>query len=321
MRFYCRDKNRLPGLLLGVVDGGSLERRVMRLIDTRLPWARRWRVVSAVGCVVVLGAASMGVGMLGVRPSAAQGAEGATKLPVFEVVSVKPLKEARGMMHVQFTADGFSTSSPLGIVIWTAYGVVRGEQISGVPEWAHSDRYAIEAKVADSEVAGFQKLSMEQKNRMVQALLEDRFKLKVHREMKEAPMYALVVAKSGTKLKEATANETYPNGMKGPDGKPMGGGHVLWMGTGHLIGQGASMDGLVEMLAGDLSRMVVNKTGLTGQYDFTLHFATDQDGGTASDDSLPSVFTALEEIGLRLEPIKDQEEFVVVDHIERPSEN
>ena len=117
-----------------------------------------------------------------------------------------------------FTPDGFSaTNVPLQFFLREAYGV-EDDQISGAPNWVRSDGYDIEAKVDGSDVAKLSKISFDQRRLMFQPLLEDRFKLKVHWEQKELPVYALVTAKSGAKLHEAKPGDTYSQGIKGPDG-------------------------------------------------------------------------------------------------------
>ncbi len=107
----------MPGLLQGVLDGGALERRVMRLIDARLPWSQRYRVVSAVCCLAMLSVASVGVTMLSIRPSAAQVAE--VEAPKLEVVSVKKVEGRPSMVDQQLTPDGLQRQQwlPLGVLI------------------------------------------------------------------------------------------------------------------------------------------------------------------------------------------------------------
>ena len=170
---------------------------------------------------------------------------------------------------------------------------------------------------------------------MLQVLLVDRFKLAVHRETKELPIYSLVVAKGGSKLHEAKPGDTYPNGIKGPDGRPVPrGSHFMRMGRGELTAQGIGMDDIAHLLTRQTGRTVVDNTGLKGNYDFTLHWTPDQiaptpngpgSGGpdsSTSSESGPSIFTAIQEqLGLKLESQKGPVEILVVDHVERPSEN
>ena len=93
---------------------------------------------------------------------------------------------------------------------------------------------------------------------------------------KELPVYALVVAKNGPKLQEAKPGDTYPNGIKGPDGRALGHGGMMRMGPGQLTGQGVPMTFLVQQLSQQLGRTVLDQTGLKGNYDFTLKWTPDQ---------------------------------------------
>jgi uncharacterized protein (TIGR03435 family) len=157
---------------------------------------------------------------------------------------------------------------------------------------------------------------------MLVALIEDRFQLKIHRETKEMPVYALVVAKNGTKLK-ANAGEPGPR---------------LRMGRGQLNGTKVPLKMLVQQLAQQLGRPVVDKTGLTGDYDFTLTWTPQPGEGGAmfagpggpggpegpppSDPDGPSIFAAIQEqLGLKLESDKGPVEILVLDQVEKPTEN
>lgn len=158
------------------------------------------------------------------------------------------------------------------------------------PDWLNFERYDIAAKFP----AG---TPLDQVRAMLQNLLADRFKLRLHRESKEVAMYALVTAKNGPKLAESAA------GTQGSIG----------MSQGHLSGKGVPVAALADRLSGpvfQLGRPVVDRTGISGLYDFTLDWG--------SDDSTPSLFTALQEqLGLRLEAQKGSVEVLVVDSMER----
>jgi uncharacterized protein (TIGR03435 family) len=198
----------------------------------------------------------------------------------------------------------------------------------------------IEARL-DSELADqLNKLSPEDletaRQHMLKALLAERFKVMVHSESKELPVYELVVAKNGSKLHVATPGDTYPDGIKGGNGKGLGGDLLVGFGTGKVTGQGVDMGSFVHGLEWWLKRPVVDKTGLTGRYDFTFHFARDMtqarpgagesaDGGALGgvpETGEPSLFTALQEqLGLKLEAKKDPLAVIVIDRVERPSGN
>ena len=163
---------------------------------------------------------------------------------------------------------------------------------------------------------------------MIQSLLAERFKLKVSHETKDLPVYALLVAKNGSKLQEAKPGETYPNG-----GHP-GFGTID---AGQLKGEGIPISAargmsLVFLLSDQLARPVLDQTGLNGKYDIELKWTPDQSpgaialgpegGNSASDSSGPTIFTALQEqLGLKLAPTKGPVKIIVIDHIEKPSEN
>jgi uncharacterized protein (TIGR03435 family) len=260
--------------------------------------------------------------------------------PGYEVASIKPNKSGNNTVMVRSTSDRFSaTGVTVRMLIENAYGV-HDFQIQGAPEWLSSEKYDIEAKMDSAVAEQLQKLDRDQRQettkKMMQALLADRFQLKIHNDSKEMSVYALVVAKSGLKMQAAKADDTYPNGFKGPDGH--GGAGMMFMegNGGPVIGQGVPVSNLVRMLATQLGRTVVDKTGLTGNYDFTLKWAPDPGSpmfkgpgvppaaadAPAPDAGGPSLFTALQEqLGLKLESQKAPVEILVIDHVERPSEN
>jgi len=230
-------------------------------------------------------------------------AEGAAQPP-------RPAKIAPGKPGGQ-TSDRVRTILPARLLIAFAYNVpfgFEGKRVLGGPEWLNSDQYELEAKIEDSLYAAMQTMTStqqrEQVDLMEQSLLADRFKLKVHFETREAPGYELVVAKGGPKLTPAKEGEATR----------------ISLGGNTMTATAATLDQWVEgPFIG--SSPVVNKTGLSGKYDFTLTWTnqvTADDSGTDA----PSLFTAVQEqLGLKLVPAKQQLEVIVIDHIERPSEN
>jgi uncharacterized protein (TIGR03435 family) len=246
----------------------------------------------------------------------------------FDVVSVRQSKPD-SKVRVRTLPDGYSaTNLPLKAIISNAYGI-RQDLISGAPGWTESTTYDIEAKEDAPVAAALQKLPSDQRSAqiglMLQAVLADRFHLKAARVDKELPIYALVIAKGGFRLKDADPNNPYVGGLKGPDGIPKAG--IMMTMQGQLIGQGVPISRLATNLSYQLGRSVVDKTGLTGNYDFTLKWTPDQapavsSAGTEANSSEPSMFTALEEqLGLKLESTKGPVETLVIEHLERPSEN
>jgi bla regulator protein BlaR1 len=325
------------------VTGGDLKKRIVRImtegVASRLDFSRKL-LLGAAGLLTF--AVPTVFGLLNATQSRAesQTQDAAGTAPVYEVASIKPNKSGERMVRMMGRPDGFTgTNMTLQMLIRNAYGV-EDNQISGGPSWLGSEKYDMEAKMDSSVADELRKLSEDQRTlerrRMLQALLADRFKLTLHRESKELPVYALVIAKNGPKLQEAKPGDTYPNGIKGPDG--VGSAGFMRMGRGELTGQGLPMGSVVRLLTQQLGRTVLDKTGLAGKYDLTLKWTPDESeapmlkgpeggpqgmGGTASPDSSgPSIFTAIQEqLGLKLESQKGPVEIIVIDHAEKPSDN
>jgi uncharacterized protein (TIGR03435 family) len=225
----------------------------------------------------------------------------------YEAVTIKPDDTGRGFFKL--TPDSFSMGGmPAWVLIRSAYGVLLEDQVAGLPGWAKSEPIAVEAKMDQETAATLAKLPQrerwKQSQLMLQAMLASRFALKAHRESRDLPIYVLTVAKGGPKLKKTAAdgyggNATYASGKV----------------TAHEI----SVEALAANLSFTIGRIVVNKTGIEGGYDFTLDYAPE---GADASDTRPSIFTALEEqLGLKLVPSRGPVDVIVVDHIERPTEN
>ena len=190
-------------------------------------------------CETIGLAVALFFGLLYVTASQGQiHAEDATsKLPSFEVASIKPDKSGTQMIMFRFTPDGLNaTNTPLKMLIQQAYGVEEN-QVIGLPGALSSERYDVEAKVDSADVAKLHDLDPPQRMRMLQPVLAERFQLKVHRETRDLPVYELFVAKGGPKFHEAKPGDTYPNGVKGPDGHS--GPGLVWITrrTAHLPGR------------------------------------------------------------------------------------
>ncbi len=202
---------------------------------------------------------------------------------------------------------------PLHLLIQLAYGAT-DFQIVGEPPWANSDGYDVTAKAEGN-------LNFEQMRPMLQSLLTDRFKLKFHRETKDLPVYELTVAKGGLKIapgKDGNCVEVEPNGPRPPFGSKICGG--VRTGMGSIEGFGVTMAKLAELLADRVGRTVIDKTGFIGTFNFRLVFTPDEPGPATADD--PSLFAASQEqLGLQLKSTKGPVEVLVIDHVERPSEN
>jgi len=315
--------------------------------------------------------AIMSVG-LAVFTSCATLAQTAENSPTFEVASVKPAAPIVGNRIMVGMRGGPGTPDPGQItynnvtvkgVLTNAYGV-KGFQISG-PSWLDSERYDIVAKLPRGATKAEFMV-------MLQNLLAERFKLTLHREKKDLLMYALVVGKNGPKVKESVEDAAPKGGgpADGPaevmgkptvdrDGFPVlppaaaGRGAVslaLMNGNARVTASRQSMSGLAEILSSQLDFPVVDMTGLTGKYDFTLYFSPEglagmrlpaglqhppnapppgEGGGgmaaasTPDGQSSPNLFSAVQEqLGLKLEQRKGPVDLLVIDHLEKaPIEN
>jgi uncharacterized protein (TIGR03435 family) len=239
----------------------------------------------------------------------------------FDVVSIRKNKSGTEMTLAKSVPDGiWLENASLSQFIAHAYGVDHGmgtNYVQGLPHWADAVRYDIQLKVAGEDVPAFRRLRDEQTRLMLQAVLADRFRLAAHMGTKEAPVYNLVVAGGGSKLHVSDPADSYPNGIKMPDGSLHG---AVLVERGHIVARQATISSLLFMLTDFSGRPVIDRTGLTGKYDFNLQWTPGDPAST--DDSGPGLFTALEEqLGLRLEPAKGSVQAVFIDHIEPPTEN
>ncbi len=242
----------------------------------------------------------------------------------FDVVSVKmhaPENQGGGM---QLLPDGIRiVNLPLQDFIRAAYGLVVNDQTVGIPSWANSQRFDIEAKVDSADVPAFRKLTLDQIRLMGRPILTDRFKFAGHMEKKVLPVYTLAVAKGGSKLKPTTMSDQDPNSRTGVIGMRHGSnGNGA---TSQLTASGVTMERLASTLSQQgLGRVVLDNTNLSGRYDFQLSWGVDTiaAGASSTDTSGPSIFTAMsEQLGLKLEPGKGSVPVLVIDHIEMPSAN
>ena len=226
----------------------------------------------------------------------------------FEVASIKPVDPNQNRVSVQMTPGGRYVASAVTVsfLIQQAYGI-RDFQIAGAPDWIRTLRWEINAKPESGAAVDPESIRI-----MMQALLADRFQLKFARETKEMPVYHLTVGKGGVKLKESDI-----------PGDGSGRAQTMRMGRGQMSLQGAPMTALATQLAGQLGRTVIDQTGLGGSYDITLKFSPDstQQSTQGSDSDSPTIFTALQDVGLKLESAKGPVEVLTVERVERPSEN
>jgi bla regulator protein blaR1 len=303
-----------------------------------LGWSRK--VLLAVAGVAAI-AAPIGIGLMNAPAGQAQSQSANTPLPQFEVASIKPAAPDQRGMFIRDSPGGRLNISnmPLKEMVIIAWRI-QPFQLSGGPAWIESARYDISAKPDHSPKEGEVSL-------MLQSLLADRFQLKIHHETKELPIYGLIVANKDGKLgpqltasKEGGCTELDPSKpLPPPDpGKPatLGCGNMM-MGFDRLNAVSVQIEGLIPMLSRMLGRTVLDKTGLTGKFDISMHWTPDQSqamqppaGGLPPgmpqpppvDPNGPSIFTALQDqLGLKLESQKGPVDIVVIDHVEKPSEN
>jgi len=237
----------------------------------------------------------------------------------YDVVSIRP--------HGPGPSEGFgwrmAAESFSGISIKTqrlimfAFGLRTTDQIVNLPEWGAAESFDIRAKLDEATAAEWKKLTdeeVEQRHQqMLQSLLVDRFALKVHHEVRQLSVFNLVVAKGGPKLKVS----------------PVGGSSSSGMSNGYISGESISMRRFVFNLSNEIGAQVVDETGLNGAYDLTLTWSPDEMRASADPsesaskaDAGPSVFAAVQEqLGLKLVQSKGPVDVIVIDHIERPSEN
>jgi len=254
----------------------------------------------------------------------------ADKSLTFEAASVKPAKmplpDAQGRATFARNSGGPGTSDPgriyrpnLGLMAFltTAYNV-RSYQISG-PAWLDTERFDITATMRPNT-------TMEQYRVMLQNLLVERFKMTVHRETRELPVYSLVVAKNGPKMQKSAADPP-PSPPKSPDGpiRPIPASVMMMTDRGHIVGRRQTMHDLANFLSIHVGRPVTDATALTAKYDFTLTYSTEGlDGpiGSAQTgpeaEAAPPLFAAIQaQLGLKLEPKRGPVEIIVIDHVEK----
>jgi len=265
----------------------------------------------------------------------------------YDVASIRQINPARGTVitgRIGFseTPDGF-TARFLTVKMLIQVAFVEAYQISRAPDWVDSERYDIDAKLDSSAADELLELSPHDRilvrQQMLQKFLAERFNLTIHRENKELPVYRLITAKNGPKLQSAKPDDAESN--KAKDSPAPGTASMMVAGTiARVRGQGAPLTTLAGMLSTYLHRPVFDKTGLTGKYDFILHWAQDENQpqppagfqgspGGAPNGPLPpdpsggpSLFTAIQEqLGLKLESGKGPVEIIVIDHIEKPVGN
>ena len=242
----------------------------------------------------------------------------AAKLPTFAIASIRRSISLTDQFALRFTPDGVHIeNASLLLIIRAAYGMFNSldDKFIDVPAWAKTERFSIDAKVDPADADAFTKLDFNHRQQMVQALLADRCHFSAHTETRDQPIYALTIAKGGSKLTPAKPND---------DPKAIS----LTASPGKIVATQAVIPQLVSQLTQALGRTVEDRTGLPAKYDFTLTWTpedhtSDRSSNQSSDaTAAPSLFTALQEqLGLKLSPSKAPVPVLVIDHLEQPTEN
>ncbi len=362
----CKLYLESPLVCVSGVTGSDLRKRIEGIMGDRalfrLNFAKK-AALAAVGLVAL--AIPVAIGILNAPNLRAQ-AKSST--PKFDAASIRPgclggeavamktgggrqTKSGRGNAEIS-SAGRLAVCRSLADLIHMAYVMYAGGHFHGVwgpqfesgppleggPAWVRSDHYQVIARAEGAP--GREVVS----GPMLQSLLEDRFQLKLHRDTREVPVYALTAASGVVKLKPPAANcvSVQPQ-QPGDPVVPLQPGQKYCMAligfrkgpnTG-LNAEATTLDHFVELLSHLVDRPVVNKTGIPGKFDIYLEFAVDEatprflPGGdmaqtqamSSNDPAGASVFTAIQQLGLKLEPAKGPGEFLVIDHVERPSGN
>jgi len=350
----CKLYLESPLACVSGVAGSDIRRRIEAIMSNRgaqgLNRAKKFLLVAA-GTAAVLSPVMIGIVMgLGHAPALnAQAAPSqpqvasraaAAGTPKFDVVSIKPCSTdslppgARsGPLNVSAGRIALNCMTTLSFVARAFVDYTNGQfqgaaadrrlPIEGLPAWANSEHYTIEAATQDT----FDRSIMF--GPMLQVILEDRFQLKAHRETREVPVYEMTVAKGGLKVKRSEEGSCTPRDLsqdakKHPDAgqKPFCGQSSIKLHGQNQVAElrSMTMEDFAHWITIELDRVAVDKTGITGKFDFDIEYGPRRNAD--SPDAGPSVFTALPgQLGLKLSPAKGPGQFLVIDRIERPSEN
>ncbi len=354
----CKLYVESPLVCVSGVTGSDLKKRIHAILTGSvagdLSFARR--LALAIAFVAAL-ALPIVIGMLHAPALRAQST--ATSRPKFEVASIKPCKNGElGGGRKGNTKGGAESpaSSPgrLSTACQTVENLIRfayvinatgtpvrdpsAPPVEGGPSWIHSESYQINARAEGAPSQGMME------GPIMQTLLEDRFQLKIHRETREVPVYAVTVAKGGPKLSPFQEGSCIPRDIPSPPPTPEERGQKFCSPIIQIKGpdlaihaKGATLDSLFRLLYVLMDRPIIDRTGIKGRFDMDFEFARPEGqpvwrpagdpppsppAEAASEPAGPSIFTVFEkELGLKLEPAKGPRDFFVIDRVERPSGN
>ncbi|WP_198137510.1 TIGR03435 family protein [Terriglobus sp. TAA 43] len=248
--------------------------------------------------------------------------------PSFDVVSIRQVssgaQRSNDQPDMEVRANGWRLNDEsLFAAILNTYTPSVGnaafytvKQVQGVPSWAMDDLYVIDARIGESDLERWQNPATRADllHSMMRSMLADRCKLAVHRELKEVAIYSLTLTKDGPQFSESVPGAKHPTG--GPI--PGGGEFIPSDGQGVMHFYGAPLSAVAGVLSNMMGRPVQDATGLSGKYDISLKMASlDSTVGSSG----LSVSEVAKDLGLKLVPTKGQVEILVIDHIEKPSEN
>ena len=232
------------------------------------------------------------------------------KAPVYEVVSVRPSRQGGEGNSVSTEPNRLVMgNNTLLNLLFNAFPIRPHDEIPGMPSWGRTAEFDIEAKMDDDLAAALQKLPQEERWKkrqlMLQAILADRFKMRFHFETRERPIYSLQIAKGGIKLKPVAEKDAGHGSSWGPD---------------RIEVRGGTTANLAYCLSDTVGRVVRDDTGLSGNYSMLLKWTPEE--RQSEDNAGPTIFTALhEQLGLKLVPAKGPVSTLVIDHVEKPTEN
>jgi uncharacterized protein (TIGR03435 family) len=241
-------------------------------------------------------------------------------MPSYATVSIKPDKSGLQWQTVTVGPGELTVKNEtVPMMIRHAYQLEL-DQIDGGPDWLNTDRYDVQARVDKSALEILKNLGREhadlEQRQMMQALLADRFKLVVHRDTRAVPVYDLVLAENGPKMQQSLPGDAEAQGR------------VIQVSNGHISGREVPIATLASLLSEQLGRGVIDKTGLANHYDVTLQWPMSAEGqqatesSSAAESSREMILAAVaDQLGLKLEPHEVPMEILVIDHVERPSQN
>jgi len=346
--------------IVAMANRADLAARVGAVLDSRQKRGQAGALSLGIACATAVAL------VIAMSPLVVVASPQAEPRPTFEVASVKPID--RATMHrdhegrqldggrfvdrtdlVQFIVMAYISVTGRGCIVKAALGEDCPMIAGQLPAWAKTDRFEIQAKVPANSLPGYTARQLRdgdtpELSLMLQALLEDRFHLKVHQEMREIPVYALTVGKNAAKLKQtppkgelmktAGGSLVERHGLQGMQSVPTQDGTTRM----RLNFQASSMQDAVDALERYFDRPVLERTGLKGDYDFAIEYEVDQNRpgpATAGNTSglggnffnpftgltSSALSVALQDVGLKLESTKAPVEVLVIDHVEKPSGN